>query len=93
VKHGLAVGASDENSIERDEVQVWIELEVGGNPLHDGRGTALAAGRAFDLHAAAVPPEDGIDEDARDRHRRARGRRIRGVLNRQACQTGCSCGN
>ena len=50
---------------------MWIELEVGGNPLHDGHGTALAAGRAFELHAAAVPAEDGIDEDARDRAQQA----------------------
>jgi hypothetical protein len=51
--------------------QGTFELEVGGRPLHDGHGAALAAGRAFELHAAAVPPEDGVDEDARDRAQQA----------------------
>ena len=39
-------------SVQRDEVQVWIELEVGRNPLHDGHGAAVLAERRLGWHRA-----------------------------------------
>lgn len=71
VEHRLPVGTSDKNSIQRDEVKVWIQFEVSGNPLYDGDGTALATAGTFDFHAPAVPAEDRVDEDARDRPQQA----------------------
>jgi hypothetical protein len=50
---------------------VRIQFEVGGCPLHDGHGTTLAAGGAFDFHAAAIPAKHRVDEDARDRTQQA----------------------
>ncbi len=63
MEHGLAVSASDEHSIQGDEVHVWIQFEVGGRPLHDGHGAALAMVGAFDFHAAAIPSKHRVDED------------------------------
>jgi hypothetical protein len=59
-----------EHSIQEHGMQVGIQLQVGACPLHDGHGSAATSLGSLELHVAAVPTQDRIDEDAGDRPRR-----------------------
>jgi len=48
-----------------DDVEVRIQIQVGGGPLHGDDGAAQGALLCIGAEAASVPAEDGIDEDAR----------------------------
>ena len=81
VEHGLAIaaaavatvaaiGASHEDSIQKHGMQMRVQLHVGACPLHDSHGSAATPDGSLDLHAAPVPTQNRVDEDARD-HRQA----------------------
>jgi hypothetical protein len=64
-KDGLAVGASDEDSIQSDDVEVGSQAQISGTPLDDGEQAALG-GQGGRRQAACVPAEQGVGEDAGD---------------------------
>jgi hypothetical protein len=43
-RQGVEHGIAHEDSIQHERMKVRMKFQVGGNPLHDGHGTALAAG-------------------------------------------------
>jgi hypothetical protein len=51
-------------AVEKDGVEVRIELEVGGASLHHEDGAALATLGAVTAQPEAVEPEDRAHEDA-----------------------------
>jgi hypothetical protein len=61
-----AVGGRGVHAVQEDDVEVRIQLQVGGSALHGDDGTALDALARAGAEAASVPAEDGVDEDARD---------------------------
>jgi len=44
-----------------------VQFQVGACPLHDGHGSAATPDGSLDLHAAVVPTQNRVDEDAADR--------------------------
>jgi hypothetical protein len=54
------------HAVQEDDVEVRIQLQVGGGALHGDDGAALDALVRAGAEEAPVPAEDGVDEDARD---------------------------
>jgi len=63
-KDGDTRVVGDENAVQENSMDVWIEPEVGARPLQREDGATLAILDGVGGHAAAVPAEDGIGEHA-----------------------------